>query len=324
MKGLIALGVVVIAAAIVLAQSLYVVDVTEQVVILRFGEVVNQRPSPGLYVKAPFVDTVVRYDKRVLRIDAPPVAMPDVEKENLVIDSYARYRITDPVQFRKTLQTEGTARSRLGDIVTSSLRSEVARRDRTDIIGAKPLIDPATDQQVVDEATGIPQFIGTETRTEILQNVLTEVRRTIAEEEEPFGIEMIDVRIKRADFPDEVTPSIYTRMRAERNRIAAGFRADGDEKELIIKADADREAAVIRAEAQRDSNRIRGEGEAEAIRILADALEQDPEFFAFRRSLEAYSKFLTQQTTVILPADAPLFQYIPSPDANGDSDGRAP
>ena len=324
MKGLIALGVVVIAAAIVLAQSLYVVDVTEQVVILRFGEVVNQRPSPGLYVKAPFVDTVVRYDKRVLRIDAPPVAMPDVEKENLVIDSYARYRITDPVQFRKTLQTEGTARSRLGDIVTSSLRSEVARRDRTDIIGAKPLIDPATDQQVVDEATGIPQFIGTETRSEILQNVLEEVKRTIAEEEEPFGIEMIDVRIKRADFPDEVTPSIYTRMRAERNRIAAGFRADGDEKELIIKADADREAAVIRAEAQRDSNRVRGEGEAEAIRILADALEQDPEFFAFRRSLEAYRKFLTQQTTVILPADAPLFQYIPGPDANGVSDSRAP
>ena len=322
MKGLIALGVVVIAAAIVLAQSLYVVDVTEQVVILRFGEVVNQSANPGLFVKAPFVDTVVRYDKRVLRIDAPPVAMPDVEKENLVIDSYARYRITDPVQFRKTLQTEGTARSRLGDIVTSTLRSEVARRDRIEIIGAKPLIDPETQQQVVE--TGIPQFEGTEARTEILQQVLSEVKRSIAEEDEPFGIEMIDVRIKRADFPDEVTPSIYTRMRAERNRIAAGFRADGDEKELIIHADADREAAVIRAEAQRDSNRIRGEGEAEAIRILADALEQDPEFFAFRRSLEAYQKFLTQQTTIILPADAPRFQYIPGPNATGVSDGRAP
>ena len=322
MKGLIALGVVVIAAAIVLAQSLYVVDITEQVVILRFGEVVSQRPNPGLYVKAPFVDTVVRYDKRVLRIDAPAVAMPDVEKENLLIDSYARYRITDPVQFRKTLQIEGTARSRLGDIVTSTLRSEVARRDRIEIIGAKPLIDPATEQQVVED--GIPQFVGTETRSEILDQVLAEVRRIIAEEEEPFGIEMIDVRIKRADFPDEVTPSIYNRMRAERNRIAAGFRADGDEKELIIHADADREAAVIRAEAQRDSNRIRGEGEAEAIRILADALEQDPEFFAFRRSLEAYQKFLTQQTTIILPADAPLFQYIPGPNATGVSDGRAP
>ena len=167
MKGLIALGVVVVAAAIILAQSLYVVDVTEQVLILRFGEVVNELRSPGLYVKAPFVDTVVMYDKRVLRIDAPPVAMPDVEKENLVIDSYARYRIIDPVQFRKTLQTEGTARSRLGDIVTSILRSEVARRDRIEIIGAKPLIDPATEQQVVEG--GIPQVEGTETRSEILQ-----------------------------------------------------------------------------------------------------------------------------------------------------------
>ena len=243
MKGLIALGVILIAGVIVLAQSLYIVDVTEQVLVLRFGEVVGLRPNPGLYVKAPFIDTVVRYEKRVLRIDAPPTAMPDIEKENLVIDSYARYRITDPVQFRKTLLIEDTARSRLGEIVTSSLRSEVARRDRIEIIGARPLLDPITREQIVDR--GIPQIEGTEARSEILNNVLQEVKRSIAEEGEPFGIEMIDVRIKRADFPDEVTPSIYTRMRAERNRIAAGFRADGDEKELIIRADADRDACLL-------------------------------------------------------------------------------
>ena len=312
MKGLIALGIIIIAGLIVLSQALYVVDVTEQVVILRFGEVISERPNPGLYTKAPFVDTVIRYDRRVLRIDARPVAMPDIEKENLEIDSYARYRIVDPVQFRKTLRTEDIARSRLGDIVTSSLRSEVARRDRIDIIGAKPLIDPATGQQMV--VNGIPQVEGTETRTEILQKVLADVKKTIDEEKEPFGIDIIDVRIKRADFPDEVTPSIYTRMRAERNRIAAGFRADGDKKELEIRADADRRATVIRAEAQRDSNRIRGEGEGEAIRILADALNQDPEFFAFRRSMDAYRKVFSQQSTVILPADAPLFQYLESPD----------
>ena len=313
MKGLIGLGVILIAAIIVLVQSVYIVDVTEQVVILRFGEVVGLRPNPGLYVKAPFVDTVVRYDKRVLRIDAQPVPMPDIEKENLVIDSYARYRIVDPVQFRKTLQTEDNARSRLGDIVTSGLRSEVARRDRIEIIGAKPLLDAQTGIQIVER--GIPQIEGTEARTEILENVLDVVKLSIAEEGEPFGIEMIDVRIKRADFPDEVTPSIYTRMRAERNRIAAGFRADGDEKELIIRADADREAAVIRAKAQRDSSQTRGEGEAKAISILAEALNQDPEFFAFQRSLQTYRKGLPTGTTVILTEDAPLLNYLLGPDA---------
>ena len=313
MKGLIGLGVILIAVIIVLVQSVYIVDVTEQVVILRFGEVVGLRPDPGLYVKAPFVDTVVRYDKRVLRIDAQPVPMPDIEKENLVIDSYARYRIVDPVQFRKTLQTEDNARSRLGDIVTSGLRSEVARRDRIEIIGAQPLLDAPTGIQIVDR--GIPQIEGTEARTEILENVLDVVKLSIAEEDEKFGIEMIDVRIKRADFPDEVTPSIYTRMRAERNRIAAGFRADGDEKELIIRADADREAAVIRAEAQRDSSQIRGEGEAQAISILAEALNQDPEFFAFQRSLQTYRKGLPTGTTVILTDEAPFLNYLLGPDA---------
>ncbi len=312
MKGLIGLGVILIAAIIVLVQSVYIVDVTEQVVILRFGEVVGLRPDPGLYVKAPFVDTVIRYDKRVLRIDAQPVPMPDIEKENLVIDSYARYRIVDPVQFRKTLQTEDNARSRLGDIVTSGLRSEVARRDRIEIIGAQPLLD-ANGIQIVER--GIPQIEGTEARTEILENVLAVVKRSIAEEGEPFGIAMIDVRIKRADFPNEVTPSIYTRMRAERNRIAAGFRADGDEKELIIRADADREAAVIRAEAQRDSSQIRGEGEAQAISILAEALNQDPEFFAFQRSLQTYRKGLPTGTTVILTDEAPFLNYLLGPDA---------
>ncbi len=321
MKGLIVLGVVVIAALIVVTQSLYIVDVTEQVLVLRFGEVVGLRPDPGLYVKAPFVDNVQRYDKRILRIDAPPVAMPDIEKENLVIDSYARYEITDPVQFFKTLRTTGTARSRLGEIVTSSLRSEVARRDRIEIIGARPVIDPVTGQQIVER--GIPQVEGTEARTEILEVVLAEVRKTIAEEDDRFGIEIIDVRIKRADFPGEVTPSIYTRMKAERNRIAAGFRADGDEKELIIRADADRDAAVIRAEAQRDSNETRGEGEAQAIAILAEALNQDPEFFAFRRSLETYQKVLSRgRTTLILTDKSPLFDYLEGP--NGPASNNLP
>ncbi|MCH7605720.1 MAG: protease modulator HflC [Chloroflexi bacterium] len=309
MKALIVIGVVLLIGLFVVRQSLYVVDVTEQVLILRFGEVKQLQRTPGIFLKAPFVDNAVRFDRRVLRIDANPVAMPDVEKENLVIDSYGRYKIVDPIQFRKTLQTEANARSRLGDIVTSSLRTEIARRNRIEIIGAKPLKDEQGNQIVNDE--GIPLYVGTETRAEILANVLREVKNTVIDQE--FGIVMIDVRIKRADFPDEVTPSIFTRMRAERNRIASRFRAEGAEKELRIRADANKEATIIRAEAQRESSQIRGTGEAEAIRILGDALNQDPEFFAFRRSLDAYRKFLTQRDTIIMSSDADLFKFLQSP-----------
>ena len=311
MRNLIIVAIVIIVALVLLRQALYVVDVTEQVIILRFGEVVDTHTSPGLNVKVPFVDTVVRLDKRILRIDAPPVSMPDKEKENLVIDIYARYRITDPVQFRKTLQSESNARSRLGDIVTSTLRDRVAQRDRNEIIGAQPQVDE-NDVAVVD-ADGLPLVVGLETRTEILDEVLVAVRATT--QRDNFGIEMIDVRIKRADFPEAVTQSIFTRMRAERNRIAARFRAQGVEEDRIIRAETDRERDVILAEAQEQSNQIRGEGEAEAISILANALNRDPELFAFLRSLESYQRIIQQQDTIILSSDAPLFDYLARPTA---------
>ena len=309
MKGLIFLAVVLIIGLVVLRQAAYIVDVTEQALVLRFGEVRATRLTPGLYWKTPFVETVLMFDKRILRIDAPPIAMPDKEKQNLVIDSYARYKIVDPEQFRKTLQTETGARSRLGDIVTSTLRDRVALRDRFEIIGSRPIVD-ATGKVVEDEE-GLPLFEGVDTRTAILDEVLAGVRKTVIAQN--FGIEIIDVRIKRADFPDSVTPSIYTRMRAERNRIATKFRAEGEEEDLKIRAVANRNREVILANADKQSSQTRGEGEAEAIRILAEALNKDPDFFAFRRSLEAYQKFLGQQDTIILSADAPLFRFLTSP-----------
>lgn len=309
MRNLIIIAIVIAVGFVLLRQSLYVVDVTEQVIILRFGEVVNTQTAPGLNVKAPFVDTVVRLDKRILRIDAPPVSMPDRDKENLVIDIYARYQITDPVQFRKTLQSESNARSRLGDIVTSTLRDRVAQRDREDIIGAKPQVDDAGTLLVDEE--GLPLVEAQETRTEILNEVLAEVQNITVRDE--FGINMIDVRIKRADFPEAVTNSIYTRMRAERNRIAAGFRAEGEEEDRKIRADTDRRRDVIIANAEREANEIRGNGEAEAIEILADSLNKNPELFSFLRSLEAYQNIIKGQDTIILSSDAPLFDYLAGP-----------
>ena len=310
MRPLIILVILVVIGLIVLRQALYIVDETQQVIILRFNEVINTRQTPGLYVKAPFVDTVVTFDKRILRIDAPAASMPDKEKQNLIIDSYARYRIKDPVQFRKTLQTEINASSRLGDIVTSTLRDRVALRDRFEIIGSEPIVDEQGNP--VEDDEGLPLFEGRNTRNEILTEVLAGVRQLTQEQD--FGIEIIDVRIKRADFPESVTPSIYTRMRAERNRIATRFRAEGEEEDLKIRAVANRNREVILAEAEQLSNEIRGEGEAQAISILAEALNRDPDFFAFRRSLDAYKRFLSDQDKIILSSEEDLFQFLSTPE----------
>ena len=309
MKILVVLGGLALVALIVISQSLYVVDVTEQVIITRFGNPQSVTSNPGLYVKAPFVDTVLRFDKRVLRIDAPAVSMPDIEKQNMTIDSYARYRIVDPLQFFKTLQTENTARTRLGDIVTSSLRDEIARSTRTEIIGAERVLDE-NDVPVIDE-DGLPIIEPSESRTELLENVFEATKKRV--EEGKFGVAIIDVRMKRADFSDRVQDSIYNRMRAERNRIATRFRSKGEEENLKIRAKANKQREIILAEAERTGSEVRGRGEAEAIRILADALNRDPEFFAFRRSLESYQKFLNQRTTVILSSEADVFKFLQEP-----------
>jgi len=333
MRSLIVVVVLVIIGIIVLRQSLFTVDESEQVLVTRLGEVKSVKTDPGLGVKAPFIDTATHYSKRVLLVDFPPARMLDKDKNVLIIDVYARYRILPcppapiddlskcgAVQFRKTLGTEDSARTILGARINAALRAEVASRTSEEIIGGKPVRDEAGNL-VVDEK-GNTRVFPTNTRTEILDKVLEGVRRDLAGEQESFGIEMVDVRIKRADFPGEVAERIFARMRSEREKIARRFRAEGEEEAQRIRANASKLQEVILAEADRDSNILRGAGEAEAIRLLAEALQGDAEFFAFRRSLEAYRKFLNQQTTVILPADSDLFRYLQSPNPPAKPSGK--
>jgi len=317
MRTPVVVAVLFIVGLIVLSQSAYTVDQTEQAIITRFDEVRAIKSDPGLYFKMPFwVDKKTAYDRRVLGIDATAEPMLDRDRQSLVIDSYTRYRILPcppapiddlnqcgAVQFRKTLGTESGARSQLGAIVIAALRAEIANNTRVQIIGG----------QVIEEPGQLPRVEPTESRSEILARVLTEVRRTIADAPQPFGVEVIDVRIKRADFPDTVAEAIFTRMKAERNRIASGFRAEGDRQDLEIRADVNRRRDITLAEAERDSNIARGEGEAQAINIFSAALQEDPEFYAFRRSLDAYRTFLNQQTTIVLSSEADLFRFIQSP-----------
>ena len=288
-------GLVVLVAiigAIVLPQTFYIVDETQLAIVTRFGEPRNSITSPGLYVKTPFIETVRYFERRILIFDAPPDSLLTEDKRRLVIDVYARAKIIDPLLFFRTVQTESQATSRAVDIIASELRREIALDTQIEVIQ--------------------------ETREEIMNRV----RDSVAPKLEEFGIETIDVRIKRADFPETVAESVYARMQAERKRIADRERAQGAERDAEVRANVDRQAAIIRAEAERDAQIIRGQGEAEAVRIFAESLGQDPEFYAFQRSLQAYKNFLPESgTTVVLPADSSLFQFLQTPSGNGASDG---
>ena len=308
MRGLIVLGVLAIIALILINGTFYSVDETQFVVVKRFGEIQQVEFTPGLRVKTPFIDQVVRLDKRLLHIDVPVATMPDVEKQNLEIDAYVRYRIEDPKKFLQKLTSELTASSRLGNIVISEIREEVARNTRSAIIGGR-------SRESVDEETGVITRIVTplQTRAEMMLRVLERSDVAVKSTENDFGVTIVDVRIKAADFPRATEESIFTRMRTEREVQATRLRNEGQRQSLTIRADVDREVTIILAEAERDANFLRGEGEAEAIRILADALERDPEFFAFRRSLQAYQAFLTENSTILLSADSDLFKYLETP-----------
>ena len=223
-------------------------------------------------------------DNLLLLADPPPEAMPDRDKGTLIIDSYARYRIIDPVQFRESLQTESIARFRLGDIITTALRAEIAVRTRPEIIGAEFILDQSGNP-VLDEYH-LPLIKGTNFRSEIIDRVLAEV--TSLKLDQKFGIEVVDVRMKKVSFPDEVATSVYARMRAERGRIAGTFRNKGEVTAAAIRAEIDTQVAVILAEAQSQADTIIAEGRERAIDLFIQTLVQVPDLIHYRKSLEAY------------------------------------
>ena len=318
MGKLVIAGIVVLVVIITLYTALYVVDETEQAVVTRFGDVRAIQTSPGLYIKAPFgVDRVITYDRRVLRIDTPPAPFIDKDLNILDIDVYARYKITDPRSFLENLTTQEQAATVLGQRINNALRAEVAQRSREEIIGGDVDLDDAGNPITDEEGNSL--VVPTNTRTEILDKVLAVVKQDL---DPGFGVEMIDIRIKRADFPTAVAGRIFERMRSDREKIARRLRAEGEEEARSRRAAADREVEIIIAGADRDAARLRGEGEGEAISILADALNEDPEFYSFRRSLDAYRQFLSTQSTMVLTSDSDLFEFLQSAGGNGSADDR--
>ena len=282
------------------STTMYKVDQTEYALQLRFGKVLHVRTNPGLYAKMPFTDTIQRIDKRTLRADIPPREVPDRDKERLLIDAIIRYQITDPLAFRETLRNEATAHQRLQNIVYSAMRDTIAQHDRTDIIGAKPRLDKEGKVIVNDE--GIPVYESlVHTRDRISSNIQTRVEQSVVSQ--GYGITIISADIKRADFPPQVRYSIIDRLREERNRVAARHRANGEEEYRKRTAGVQADADILITEARRDARQTRGQGDAQAIKIVREALETDPDFYLFLRTLESYQTSIQPGSTLILTDD---------------------
>ena len=272
--------VIVVIVAILLSQSVFTVDETEQAIVTQLGKYVKTASEPGLHFKIPFVQMTKKFEKRVMEYDSKPAKMITSDKKQLVIDNYARWRIVDPLKFYEKVRSVESAIDRLDDIVFSEIREEIARHTLTEIV--------------------------TVNRDKLMQEVTEQCRAKASE----YGIEIIDVRVKRADLPREVAPSVYTRMIAERDMIAKKYRAEGAEEAAKIMAETDMEKTILLAESYRKAEILKGEGDAQAIKIYAEAFEQDPEFYAFVKTLETYEKALKKDTTIILPANSEFFKYL--------------
>ena len=266
------INVVLVLIVIVFASSVFQVSEIQKAVVLRFGKPVGKEiNTSGLKFKVPFIDNVVYFDKRLLDYDAEPKDLITKDKKNIVIDNYARWRIIDPLLFLQTVQDEKGAQARLDDIIYSEIRERLGQYTFLDIIAFK--------------------------RDEIMETVT----RESWEKTKKFGIEIVDVRIKRAELPKENEENVYRRMEAERHQQAKKYRAEGQEKALEITSQAEKERTVILAEAYEKAESIKGEGDAKALKIYADAYNRDPEFYKFTRTLSAYDTIPVSYTHLTLP-----------------------
>jgi membrane protease subunit HflC len=275
---LIVLGILVVIPSV---SPLFIVEQTEQALVLQFGQPRRVIRAPGLQVKRPFIENVIFYDNRLLDFEPPPEEVIVSDQKRLVVDTYTRYRITDPLLFYQTVSTEAAVRARLNAMVSGSLRR---------VLGNVTLSALLSHQRSA---------------------IMGQIRDEVSAQGKSFGINVIDVRIRRADLPEENSQAIFARMKSEREQQAAQYRGEGAEAAQTVKANAERERTVILAEAQREAQKVRGDGDAQSIKIYAAAFGQDKEFFSFYRSMQAYRDALNGRTTsFVLTPDSGFFRYF--------------
>jgi len=275
------IGVVLVVAGILAMSSFFIVDQTEQALVLQFGQPRRVIREPGLWVKRPFVENVIHYDTRVLDFEPPHEEVIVSDQKRLVADTYTRYRIVNPLQFYQTVGSEAGVRARLTALVTGSLRR---------VLGSVTLNDILSNKRAA---------------------IMVQIRDDVAVQAKDFGIDVVDVRLRRADLPEENSQAIYARMQSERQQQAAQYRGEGAQAAQEVRANAERERTVILAEAQREAQRVRGDGDGQSIKIYADAFGQDKEFFAFYRSLQAYRDALNgKDTSFVLSPEGNFFRFF--------------
>jgi len=286
-------AVAIVALGVIAWSALFVVTETQQALVLQFGEPIAEVKTPGLHLKAPFIQNVEYLDKRVLDFDAPKEEVIASDKKRVVVDAFARYQISNPLDFYRTVGNEVILRQRLATVINSSLRRILARVELQTLLSGE--------------------------RTQLMRQI-TEL---VNAEAGKFGVHVVDVRIKRADLPEENSQAVYRRMQAERERDAREARARGAEEAQKIRADADRQKTVLLAEARKQSDILRGEGEAVRNRIFAEGFELDPEFFSFYRTMQAYRNALGQEnTSMVLSPNGDFFRYFGAQGSGRDGPAR--
>ncbi|MFQ5779259.1 MAG: protease modulator HflC [Nitrospiria bacterium] len=276
-------GIAVLAFFILLmigASPFFVVDIIQTAIVVQLGKPVRTIIEPGLRFKVPFIQDVIKFDKRLLDYDAEPQDVVTRDKKTLVIDNFAKWRIVDPLKFYEAFRTQQAARPRLDDIIYSELRVDLGQHDLSEIIS--------------------------QTRSEIMATVTKRANEKALE----YGIEIKDVRIKRADLPEQNEKAVFTRMQAERGREALRYRSEGSEEAQKVRSEAEKEKEIILATAYKEQQELMGGGDAKAFRIYAEAYGQDAEFFEFIRSMDAYKKTLQDKTMIVLSPDSEFFRHL--------------
>ncbi len=282
-------AILIVVGLVALYRSFFLVDEREQAIVLQFGEPRRVLKEPGIEFKIPFIQNVTFFDRRILLFDSPAEEIISSDQKRLIVDAFARYRIEDPLLYYQTIRFEAALKTRLGSIINDSLRQ---------VLGRAPLQSVISDQ-----------------RAALLVDVAALVRREASQ----FGLQIEDVRIRRADLPPQNSEAIYRRMQTERQQQAAQIRAEGEEQARRVRAEADKDKTVVLAEAERDAEVLRGKGDAEKNHIFAAAFGNDLEFFAFYRSMQAYAKALTaDDTTMVLSPNSEFFRFFGTDKAASD------
>jgi membrane protease subunit HflC len=289
------IAVLVVAVLIVGYSSFFAVYQTQQALVVRLGQPVRVVNEPGLHVKVPFIDSVIAIDKRILDLEAPPQEVIASDQKRLVVDAFARYRIQDPLRFYQTLGSITGANSQLSILLNSALRR---------VLGEVTFTHVVRDQRA---------------------DLMNRIQQLVDREAGAYGIQVVDVRIRRADLPEQNSQAVYQRMQTERQREAAEFRATGAQRSQEIRSRADREVTVLVADAQSQAEQIRGEGDAKRNQIFADAFNQDQDFFTFYRSMQAYESALkASDTRLVIKPDSNFFRYFNDPAGKWRADTTTP